>query len=241
MKWQSWSYMYAALWLASGSTAWASDDIDKQLAVFATAQSLSDIELGQQRGRYIVSGQAYYFGLLMQTHYLDHHGVTQQASMQLEINPQGLTVTVAESQLVMGEYVEANLYGQASGLQQRIQIAGEDNHVINDFSLGSGQLAPLVGGQQVSLGQVLVSEDGQRQYSAVPGHFGIQLQLNNGQSQQMLLNHDGGRQLLQSTTVNGSHHQIINSSQLQFGGVHFGRLGTSILAQQLLGNNFYGQ
>ncbi|MGL4475383.1 MAG: hypothetical protein ACRCT7_13170, partial [Shewanella sp.] len=83
------------------------------------------------------------------------------------------------------------MYGQESGLQQRIQIAGENNSVGNDFRLGSGQLAPLAQGQTIALGQVLQSQDGQRLYSAVAGQFGMQVQLGQNQSQQMLLNQNG--------------------------------------------------
>lgn len=245
MKTQWCSYAYPLLLMAGISTAMSvsADEPDDAFRFMANASPLSDADLEQQRGRYIVSGQSYYFGLLMQMEYLDNSGVVQQASMQLEINPQGLSMTVAEQGLNEGNaaQITTDLYGQSSGLQQRIQIAGQDNKVVNDFVFGTGKLTPLVEGQSLALGQVLVSQDGQRMYSAMPGQFGMQLQLANGQSQQMLVSQNGARQLLQAVDVSGSHYQVLNMSQLQFEGINFGKLSNSILAQQLLNNHFYGR
>ncbi|WP_276613149.1 hypothetical protein [Shewanella sp. SNU WT4] len=39
----------------------------------------------------------------------------------------------------------------------------------------------------------------------------------------------------------GSHFQMFNTTQLHVSGISFGRLNSSMLAQQLLGNNFHGQ
>ncbi|MGL5392770.1 MAG: hypothetical protein ACRDA8_15575 [Shewanella sp.] len=231
---------YFLLGICSVSPAvFSFDDLN---GLMANSLPLTDAELGQQRGRYIVSGQAYYFGLLMQIQYLDNAGVAQQASMQVEINPQGVTMTVADQGVTPGKAnpITSELYGQVSGLQQRIQVAGEDNKVMNDFVFAQGQLAPLAGGQQITLGQVLVSQDGQRLYSAMPGQFGVQVQLDNGQSQQMLVSQNGSRQLLQAVDISGSQYQMLNLSQLQFEGVNFGKLTNSILAQQLLNNHFNG-
>ncbi len=45
---------------------------------------LSDTELAQLRGKYTKSGQDFYFGLQMQTRYVDAQGMAQQVQMQFE-------------------------------------------------------------------------------------------------------------------------------------------------------------
>ncbi|MGI2258883.1 hypothetical protein [Shewanella sp. GXUN23E] len=207
--------------------------------VLARLNELSEQQLGSIRGKYTVSGQDYYFGLLMQTRYLQADGQIGQANMQLEIHSAGLVqVTVAEAVTATDQSMDLNTLGQSAGLQQRIQIGGNANQGLNDLNLAAGQLAALPQGVEVAVGQQWVSSNGEVIYSTQPGQLGMQITLPGAVSVQGLVNTSGSGQLLQTIDLQGSGLGISNLTQLRYAGIDVGSLSGAVLAQQLLGLNY---
>ena len=207
-------------------------------AVMAQPQELSESELGAIRGKYTVSGQDYYFGLLMQTRYIQADGQVRQADMQVEISANaGMQISVSDSVNATADTPEFDLLGQQSGLQQRIQIAGSSNRAFNDMSLAEGTLTPLENGVVVAVGQQWVSSQGDVLFSTQAGQLGMQINLPTGVAVQGVLNQSGTGQLLQSIEIQGGAQAISNLSDLRYAGIDIGTLPTGVLAQQLLGLN----
>ncbi|MCL1035812.1 hypothetical protein L2750_01390 [Shewanella submarina] len=207
-------------------------------AVMAQPQELSEHELGAIRGKYTVSGQDYYFGLLMQTRYIQPDGQVRQADMQVEISAaSGMQVTVSDAVTATSESAQFELLGQQSGLQQRIQIAGSSNRAFNDMSLAEGTLTPLENGVVVAIGQQWVSSQGDVLFSTQTGQLGMQINLPSGAAVQGILNQSGNGQLLQSIDIHGGAQAISNLSDLRYAGIDIGTIPTGVLAQQLLGLN----
>lgn len=207
-------------------------------AVMAQPRELSEEELGAIRGKYTVSGQDYYFGLLMQTRYIQTDGQIRQADMQVEISAAaGIQVSVSDAVQATSENAVFDTLGQQAGLQQRIQIAGNTNRAFNDLSLAEGTLSPLQNGVVVAVGQQWVSAQGDVLFSTQAGQLGMQISLPSGVAVQGVMNQDGTGQLLQSINIHGGAQGISNLSELRYAGIDVGTLPTSVLAQQLLGLN----
>ncbi|GIU48283.1 hypothetical protein TUM4438_29320 [Shewanella sairae] len=209
---------------------------DMQLDVFDGKAPLLDEELAELRGKYTESGQDFYFGLHMQTHYIDASGAAQQVQMQVEMSNASsgpaMRITVADALVSNGEGLTLSSGGQQSGLQQRIQIAGDFNRVNNQLDFEQGTHTPLVGGIEITIGQNLVSGSGVM-YSATEGQLGYQVGMSSASFGQAVSTQGGNGYLLQSIKVDGAFHQISNRSLIRYQGVDIGVKQRQIMGQQV--------
>lgn len=216
--------------LLSGSVLAATPE----LGPLTKFKPLSDNELAAMSGKYTVSGRDYYFGLQMQTRYLQNDGVMRQVLMQVELNMSAspsVVVRVGEPTTSTDEQLTLTTLGQESGLQQRIQIAGDRNRALNDLDLRQGRLS--ADGTEIGLGQTRTSTDEQITFSAVPGTLGYRVNLPSGQAEQGVLKQNGHGQLLQNIHIDGANHEVINQSLLRYDGIPTGPSRGQLLRRQL--------
>ncbi|MGS0825079.1 hypothetical protein ACVBIO_04635 [Shewanella sp. 0m-8] len=210
---------------------------DTPLEVFEGKSPLLDQELAELRGKYTQNGQDFYFGLHMQTHYINEQGVTQQVQMQVEMSNASsgpaMRITVADAVSSTGDSLDLSASGQQTGLQQRIQIAGDFNQVNNQLDFEPGSLNPLANGVEIVIGQSLVSSSGNVVYSTADGQLGYQVDMASASFGQGVSSQGGNGQLLQSITVNGTFHQISNRSLIRYQGIDLGVKERQILGQQV--------
>jgi hypothetical protein len=208
------------------------------LSVLQGSKILNDVELDAMKGKFTDNGQDYYFGLQMQTQFIQDNGIQDQVSMQVEfirINDQpSIVINVSEAgQIDNSQVVELDALGQSVGLQQRIQIAGDTNLAVNDLSMSQGRLDSLPNGMALSLGTSLVSSNGTSVFSAQGGALGYQVNLASGQATQGVNYGQGNGQLLQSIAIEGINHGVINQSTIRYDGMSVGTLNSSLLGRQI--------
>ncbi|WP_352260023.1 hypothetical protein, partial [Psychrobacter sp. TB55-MNA-CIBAN-0194] len=92
-------------------------------------------------------GQDYYFGLQMQTQFIQDNGVQQQVGMQIEFsqvdNQPSVNITISDPNAISSNNgFQLDALGQTAGLQQRIQIAGSKNLAVNELDMAQGRLTP---------------------------------------------------------------------------------------------------
>lgn len=210
---------------------------DVPLEAFKGKSPLLDDELAELRGKYTENGQNFYFGLHMQTHYINEHGVTQQVQMQIELSNAssgpGIRITVADDVSAAGEAIDLSASGQQRGLQQRIQIAGDFNQVNNHLGFEQGNLDPLTNGSEIVLGQTLVNSSGSVVYSTANGQLGYQVGMISASFAQGVTSQGGNGQLVQSIQIDGAFHQVTNSALIRYQGVDLGVKQRQLLGQQV--------
>lgn len=208
------------------------------LSVFTHSQVLTDFELDAMKGKYTNNGQDYYFGLQMQTQFIQDNGVQQQVGMQIEIsqidNRPFINITISDPDAVDSQN-EFNIdsLGQSAGLQQRIQIAGNENLAVNELDMAQGRLASLPQGVSIALGTTLVSQNGDTTFSTNPNTMGYQIELASGKASQGLNYQDGNGQLVQSIFIDGLSHSVINQSTIRYDGMPVGPIQSNILGRQI--------
>jgi hypothetical protein len=208
------------------------------LSALKNSTVLSDTELGAMKGKYTNNGQDYYFGLQMQTQFIQNNGVQDQVTMQVEFssvnNVPSVAITVSEAGELDGSIAfELDSLGQAVGLQQRIQIAGDDNLAVNDFEMSQGRLSTLDNGINLTVGTTLISNNGGTVFSANPNALGYQVELTSGKASQGISYQQGNGQLLQSISIDGIHHGVINQSTIRYDGMSVGPIQSSLLGRQI--------
>ncbi|MEI6860194.1 MAG: hypothetical protein V5788_10590 [Shewanella sp.] len=199
--------------------------------------ALSDEMLATMRGKFTQSGQNYYFGLQMRTQYITAGGVLRQVQMQVELNLQGdaptAKVTIDEPVTVSDKSsISLTSFGQQSGLQQRIQIAGNSNNAINDMDIGEGRLLSL-SGPQLDVGQILLSSDEQVLFSTHAGGLGYRISLPGGGATQGIVNNNGNGQLIQSIDIGGAFHGVSNQVIIRYQGVDIGSYHNQVMTQKI--------
>jgi len=207
------------------------------LEIFEGKLQLLDEELAELRGKYTESGQDFYFGLHMQTHYINELGVAQQVQMQIEMannaNGPAMHISVADDVSATDNGIILSASGQQRGLQQTIQIAGDFNKVINQLDFEQGNLNPLANGVEIVIGQTLVNNSGDVVYSTANGQLGYQVGMSSGSFSQGVTSQGGNGQLVQSIRINGALHQVTNSSLIRYQGIDLGVKERQILGQQV--------
>ncbi|MCL1113457.1 hypothetical protein L2703_07570 [Shewanella basaltis] len=208
------------------------------LTVFQHSQVLTDFELDSMKGKYTNNGQDYYFGLQMQTQFIQDNGVQQQVGMQIEVsqvnNLPSINITVSDPHAVDSQQdFQLDSLGQSAGLQQRIQIAGSDNLAVNELDMAQGRLTPLPLGIQVSVGTTLVSQNGNTTFSVNGNTLGYQVELASGSATQGMSYQNGNGQLVQSIFIDGLSHGVINQSTLRYDGMPVGPIESNILGRQI--------
>ncbi|WP_434952922.1 hypothetical protein ACRWQL_07420 [Shewanella sp. HL-SH4] len=208
------------------------------LSVFQHSQILTDFELGIMKGKYANNGQDYYFGLQMQTHFIQDNGTQQQVGMQIEFaqvdNQPSISISISDPNVVDSQDgFQLDTLGQTAGLQQRIQIAGDENLAVNEFDMAQGRLTPLLQGIDVTVGTTLVSQNGGTTFSTNANTLGYQVELVSGQASQGISYQAGNGQLVQSISINGLSHGVINKSTLRYDGMPIGPVQSNILGRQI--------
>ena len=210
---------------------------DAPLDVFKGKEPLLDGELAELRGKYTENGQDFYFGLHMKTHYINEQGVSQQVHMQVELananSGPAMRITVADDVLLANDNINLSASGQQRGLQQSIQIAGDFNHVNNQFDFEQGNLTPLTNGVEVVFGQTLVNSRGDVVYSAASGQLGYEVAMSSASFSQGVASQGGNGQLIQSIRVDGAFHQVSNHSLIRYNGIDLGIKQRQILGMQV--------
>ncbi|MBB1322959.1 MULTISPECIES: hypothetical protein [Shewanella] len=208
------------------------------LMVFQHSQVLTDFELESMKGKYTNNGQDYYFGLQMQTQFIQDNGVQQQVGMQIEFtqvnNQPSVNITISDPNAISSNNgFQLDALGQTAGLQQRIQIAGSENLAINELDMAQGRLTPLVQGINVTVGTTLVSNNGNTTFSANGNTVGYQVELASGRASQGISYQNGNGQLVQSIFIDGLSHGVINQSTLRYEGMPVGPIESNILGRQI--------
>ncbi|ACA88382.1 hypothetical protein [Shewanella woodyi] len=227
------------LWMACLCTAVAVPLEASELNLDFTNNKLElpDEVLATMRGKYTQSGQDYYFGLQMRTQYLTAQGVSRQVQMQVELSLLGdspaVVVSIEEPVTVSdGSSVSLTSLGQQTGLQQKIQIAGDQNRALNDMDIGEGRLQAL-GGAQFDIGQTLISGDGHVVFSTQPGGLGYQVSLPGGSATQGVVINNGNGQLIQSINIGGAFHGVSNQAMIRYQGVDIASQHNQLMAQHI--------
>lgn len=207
------------------------------LEIFEGKFPLHDSELAEMRGKYTENGQDFYFGLHMQTHYINEQGVAQQVHMQVELanvtTAPAMRITIADNVSNANESVNLAVNGQQGGLQQSIQIAGDFNQVHNQFDLQQGNLTPLANGVEIVIGQTLVNSRGDVVYSTADGQLGYEVAMSSGSFSQGVASQGGNGQLLQSIRVDGAFHQVTNHSLIRYNGISLGVKQRQLMGMQV--------
>ncbi|MEH6733583.1 MULTISPECIES: hypothetical protein [unclassified Shewanella] len=208
------------------------------LTVFQHSQVLTDFELESMKGKYTNNGQDYYFGLQMQTQFIQDNGVQQQVGMQIEFsqvdNQPSVNITISDPNAISSNNgFQLDALGQTAGLQQRIQIAGSKNLAVNELDMAQGRLTPLLQGINVAVGTTLVSNNGNTTFSANGNTVGYQVELASGRASQGISYQNGNGQLVQSIFIDGLSHGVINQSTLRYDGMPVGPIESNILGRQI--------
>ncbi|MCK8044898.1 hypothetical protein MSG37_08370 [Shewanella sp. 1CM18E] len=207
------------------------------LEAFAGKSPLLDQELAEMRGKYTENGQDFYFGLHMQTHYINEQGLSQQVHMQVELanaeSGPAMRITIADNVLNANDSVNLSANGQQRGLQQSIQIAGDFNQVNNQFDLEQGHLAPLNNGVEIVIGQTLVNSRGDVVYSTASGQLGYEVGMSSASFAQGVASQGGNGQLVQSIKIDGAFHQVTNHSLIRYNGISLGVKQRQLLGMQV--------
>jgi hypothetical protein len=174
----------------------------------------------------------------MQTKFIQDNGIQQQVGMQIEIaqvnNQPSISITISDPNAINSQNgFQLDTLGQTAGLQQRIQIAGDENLAVNEFDMGQGHLTPLLQGINVAVGTTLVSHNGSTTFSANANTIGYQVDLVSGNASQGISYQDGNGQLVQSIFINGLNHGVINQSTLRYDGMPVGPIESNILGRQI--------
>lgn len=227
------------LWMACLYTVVAMPANTSELNLDFTENKLeiTDDILATMRGKYTQSGQEYYFGLQMRTQYFTAEGLSRQVQMQVELSLQGdipsVVINIDEPVTLSDESsITLSSLGQQTGLQQRIQIAGDRNSALNDMDIGEGRLQ-YAGGVPFDIGQTLISGDGHVVFSTQPGGLGYQVSLPGGEATQGLVINNGNGQLIQSINIGGGFHGVNNQAVIRYQGVDIGRQHNQYMMQNI--------
>ncbi|MCL7743875.1 hypothetical protein LV476_02760 [Guyparkeria hydrothermalis] len=188
--------------------------------------ALTDPELSQMRGRYVVGdNRVMYFGVEMVSHW-QATGGTLSAGLTVGIDRSRSLPTVTFEPTVAiegtpsvtqnGEHeVIGSMPTESHGVRQQIQVAGTDNRATNSFDV---RIEPDVGGHAGGEGsyRVQVSQNGAVVASGLTGEghqAGVSMRLGNSQVFQGF-QAGAATQLIQ---LAGSHQAITNQLRLMVG------------------------
>ncbi len=104
-------------------------------------EELSDGELSQLRGKYVASGGVVYFGIAMNTTWINQSGQQYQSTLNLGLNRAGQLQAKLESTLSLytsdGGQQRQPLAHDGSGVSQVIVLTGNGNKIGNDLTLAT--------------------------------------------------------------------------------------------------------
>lgn len=185
---------------------------------------LSDPELAQLRGRFVMPGRIVHFGVTMESIWQNSKGQVLGGQVNMQINqgmfkPQFTVTTVArdggqDAPLAGTGQVQGGAgLGQVSGVSQSVRSAGDFNSAYNDVSIkvSKGNAAPNLGQGSQTLAAASSSKAGS--VSIAPNSGGLRIvidALGQGTSLQQL----GAGGLQQHTTIMGSGNAVNSLASL---------------------------
>ena len=185
---------------------------------------ISDAELAQLRGRYVLPDRVIHFGVTMSTFWQNHAGQGIGAMVSLRVNGHAqpsLHVSyidqVGNGNAVVsgtGQVLGGNGLAQVQGISQSVRSAGDYNDALNDLSISIGSKAvdlPAPEGQPWSGSTQFANDAGSVKITNQAG--GLQLALNandQGLAQQQI----GGGNVLQQANINSSMNSVRNLAAL---------------------------
>ncbi|MCQ4347125.1 hypothetical protein NGA35_06730 [Pseudomonas stutzeri] len=200
------------------------------VSVWAQASSplqpleLSDSELAQLRGRYVLPGGIVHFGIAMSSVWVNANDQVLGGRVEMHMSegmfqPQFHVYTLAGgseeaappagSGLVQGG---AGL-GKVDGISQSVRSAGDFNSAQNDLRIvvSRGAPAPTVAPNEAPLAAASASNAGSVQVAPTAGGFQIAIQAAGQGSSLQQLGHGG---LQQHTTIVGSNNAVTNLTSI---------------------------
>ena len=215
------SYLVAAACLAASASSFANG--------FKPIE-ISDQQLGELRGRYVMPGRIISFGIVMSSTWRNASGdlIGATSSMQIQsstVKPEFYVSTYSQSGdgstpaqgtgVIVGG---AGLNG-SQGVTQSVRAAGDGNTAYNNvgINVSEGRLPPALSpgqGQLLMSGQTVTGGNaaGNVAISATRGGIQMAIAANNNQGSSMQRVGQGG--LLQNTQLLGSSNMVTNMTQL---------------------------
>ncbi len=185
---------------------------------------ISDAELAQLRGRYVLPDRVIHFGVTMSTFWQNSAGQAIGAKVQLQVggNAQpNLYVSYTDQSgngsaalPGTGQVLGGNGLTQVQGISQSVRSAGDHNDALNDLSISISSSAnelPVPVGQSWNGTTGFTNDAGSVQISTLAG--GLQLTLDaagQGIAQQQI----GGGNVLQQASINSNLNSVRNLAAL---------------------------
>ncbi|MGL4316162.1 MAG: hypothetical protein ACRCTL_06070 [Pseudomonas sp.] len=188
---------------------------------------LSDLELAQLRGRYVLPDRIINFGVTMNTLWQNGagQGIGAQVSLQVQANLQPqLSVTFIDQagsggtpQVPNGQIVGGAGLGQVQGVVQSVRTAGDYNRGSNQIALEvhKNQAAPVNGGTPIPAGTQSFS-NAAGSMLVQSNNRGLQLQLNAG-ALGSASQHIGQGGISQHANILGTQNRVQNLTTLSVG------------------------
>ena len=186
---------------------------------------ISDAELSQLRGRYVLPDRVIHFGVTMSTFWQNNAGQSIGANVTLQVSGQAQPslhvsyVGQAESGGSaavpgVGQVIGGNGLAQVQGISQSVRSAGDYNDALNDLSISISNTVeslPTPEGQAWSGSTQFSNEAGSVQITNQSGGLRLALDANGqGLAQQQI----GGGNVLQQANINSSLNSVRNLAAL---------------------------
>lgn len=185
---------------------------------------ISDAELAQLRGRYVLPDRVIHFGVTMSTFWQNSAGQAIGATVQLQVGANAqpslyvsYTDQSGSGSAVMpgtGQVIGGNGLTQVQGISQSVRSAGDYNDALNDLSISissSENALPAPTGQPWNSTTGFTNDAGSVQISTLAG--GLQMTLNaagQGIAQQQI----GGGNVLQQASISSNLNSVRNLAAL---------------------------
>lgn len=188
------------------------------------AVEVSDTELSQLRGRYVLPDRVIHFGITMSTLWQNNAGQSIGATVTMQVNGNaqpslhvsylgqdgnGNAIVPGTGQVIGGGGL-----GQVQGISQSVRSAGDYNDALNDLSISisskAGSLATPTGEPWNGSTQ-FTNEAGNVQITTHAG--GLQLALD-AAGQGVALQQMGGGNVLQQANINSNFNSVRNVAAL---------------------------
>ncbi|WP_022962430.1 hypothetical protein [Halopseudomonas pelagia] len=185
---------------------------------------VSDAELAELRGRYVLPGRIIHFGVTMETFWQNSAGQGIGALVSLRVDGTAqpslyvsyIDQTGSDTSVVSGtgQIIGGNGLAQIQGVSQSVRSAGDFNDAWNDVSISissGGTDYPAQSGQPWNGATQFANETGNVQISAHGGGLQVVLQAaGQGQAQQQI----GAGSVLQQANMSGSLNSVRNLAAL---------------------------
>lgn len=218
------SYWLAAACLVASSSSFA-NDVFKPIVV-------SDQELSELRGRFVMPGRIISFGVVMSSTWRNASGdlIGATSSMQIQsstIKPQFYVSTIKQTgtgsgstpTLGTGNVIGGAGLNSSQGVTQSVRAAGDSNIASNDVGINVTQastapaLAP-VQGQVLMSGQTISGSNGAGSVAVSSIGGGVQMAIQASNNQGTALQQVAQSGLLQNTTLLGNSNTVNNQTLL---------------------------